>query len=155
MSNFAYQKKPQIPRGIISEGRIFIVSKRGCGRLRGLGNKYPFQITPLKPQPPGLVLKNAKPRLPVLEVLPGTSSSPMDEGDFFCPSDEPAPPFKSEAVKRGYFLLSEWRTVRRDTKSLLCHLADITSANLVSLRQSMPRAHGETWTTSSPDVERR
>ena len=127
-----------------------MVSKEGWKRLQGFGRKHPNQKTALKPQHPGVILKNAKPHLPVLEVLPGTSSKPHYGYDFFSPSNEPIPALKNKTVKRGYFLISEWRTVRRDTKSLRSHLADLTSTDLLRLKEAMARVHGENWITTSP-----
>lgn len=152
MSSSAYRKTPKFLRRTIPEGRIVMVSKRGWAGLPGFGCRHPNQTTRLKEQHPGVVLKNAKAHLPVLEVLPGTSSKPWQGGGFFCPSDDPIPALDSEAVKRGYFLLSEWRTVRRNTKSIKRHLADLTSTDLVRLRLAMTRKHGGIWKTSSPNA---
>lgn len=152
MSISLNQRIPKFLRGVIPAGRILMVHKRGWTQLPGFGRKLPNQRTELKSQHPGVVLKNAKPHLPVLEVLPGTSSRPWHGDDFFSPSDEPVPVLRNETVKRGYFLLSEWRTVRRDTKSLRSHLADLTPTDMMRLKQAMARIHGENWITTSPDA---
>jgi hypothetical protein len=143
-------QNPKFLRGVIPEGRIFMVSKKGWAQLPGFGRKHPEQATPLKSEHPGLVVKDARPSLPVIEVLPGTSNKPRDGAASFCPSDEPIPATKGKTVKRGYFLLSEWRTVRRNTKAIRRHHADLTSSDLLRLKQAMTRVHGELWTTTSP-----
>lgn len=152
MPSSAHQKIPQFLRRVIPEGRIVMVSKKGWCRQPGFGRKHQSQKTSLKPQHPGVVLKNAKPHLHFLQVLPGSSSHPRDGEAFFCPADEPVPALKSETVKRGYFLLLEWRTVRRTPKSIRSHLADLTPTDLFRLKQAMTRVHGETWITSKPDA---
>ena len=152
MPHAATQKIPRFLRRVIPEGRIVMVTKRGWGRLPGFGRKHPSQRTPMKSEHPGVALKDSKQHLPVLEVLPGTSSIPRDRDDSFSPGDDPVPLIDGKAVKRGYFLLSEWRTVRRDTKSIRCHLADLTSTDLVRLKQAMTRVYGKEWTTTSPDA---
>ena len=127
-----------------------MISKKGWVQLRGFGRKHPRQKAPLKSEHPGLSVKDTKAHLPVVEVLPGTSSKPWADDAVFYPSNNPIPAKEGGNDKRGYFLLSEWRTVRRDTQSIKRHHADLTPSDLINLKQAMTDVHGETWTTTFP-----
>jgi hypothetical protein len=49
---------PRFLKGTIPAGRILMVTKWGWRGLRGFGRKHPDQRTDLKPEHPGLVVKD-------------------------------------------------------------------------------------------------
>jgi hypothetical protein len=85
-------------------------------------------------------------------MLPGTSTKPWDDSNFFCPADDPVRDQEEGTVRRGYYLIHEWRTVRRQVQAIRRHRADLTPADLERLEEAMTRVHGMLWRTTYPNA---